>query len=46
MGTLLLQCLYAFLACVGFSLVFDVKRLRFVVLRASSARWAGPSSCC
>lgn len=42
MGTLLLQCLYAFLACVGFSLVFDVKRLRFVVLSSliGAVGWA------
>ncbi len=42
MGTLLLQCLYAFLACVGFSLVFDVKRVRFVVLSSliGAVGWA------
>ena len=30
--TILLQCFYAFLACVGFSIVFDVKKPLFVGL--------------
>lgn len=39
---MILSCLYAFLACIGFCLIFEIKRIRYMIITSLSGAlgWA------